>query len=156
MVNELIKRLTPAYATIVPLVVAGMVVIAITVTATILLVREPTPELNQHALFPDRDFRRSPFDLMDARDMCRYEVKQNFGDGLLSSHLNQLSTYRDHKRNIFVIVLDIEVGSTNARQSGMVYCNIDPVKYSVVYYRELFPNRGSILTRTLDFFSNLM
>ena len=138
------------------LIGGGVLLVAVTVAATLYFAGEKQQTKTSHVLFHDRDFRRAPFDLMDARDVCLYQTKSNFGRGLLSSHLNNRSTYYDQMKKIYIVVMDIEVGGADARESAVVYCNVDPREHLIVYYKELFPHRGSILTRTIDFLTRML
>lgn len=125
-------------------------------TMTIYLTSEKTEPVLPQTVFAGRDFRLTPFHLMDARDVCLNEAQTNMGALLLSSALDNRSTYHDPRRDIYVVVMKLSVGDSTSAEEVVVYCNVDPKQQLIVYYKELYPNRGSILSRTMDFFSKLM
>ena len=94
--------------------------------------------------------------MSDAYQYCLAEAEKQLGAALQRHAMDTISSHYKIKEDVFFIVLKVDVGSVSEYREASVYCNVDPKKYQVSYYKEVYPGEGrSILSRTIDFFSNL-
>ena len=87
-------------------------------------------------VFLERDFKRTPFALTDAHDACLYEVKSKLGERLLRSEMVPLSTRFNSDKGSYLVVLDADVGPINTWTNVLIYCDIDPLRHTVSFYRK--------------------
>lgn len=106
----------------------------------------------QSVLFKDRDFRRLPFELADAHDICHYNARTELGKTLLRSHLDNLSTHYDVESSIYSVVVKADVGMANKYRSVAIHCKIDASQHSLLSYREAYNTHRGILLSSIKFF----
>ena len=128
------------------------IVLVITLAVYFLSPRTSTSQKLQ-GLFEGRNFQYSPFELMDAHDVCLYNARDELGSGFLRSHVDDLSTRFDTRDNVYLIVLNVDVGTVNGYNTAKIYCTVDPSSYQLTYYKEVHEGKQSLLSRTLSFFS---
>lgn len=103
-------------------------------------------------LFKSRDFKRSPFELVDALDVCRFTAKGELGLELLRTNIDDLSTHLNDKTGIFLVVMKADVGTVKQYKSIGIHCKVSSISHKLVSYREIYgANRASIL-RSVKFF----
>ena len=103
-----------------------------------------------------RDYYRSPLNMSDAYQYCVVEAEKQLGPALLRYSLDEISSRYKQSENLFFVVLKVDVGVIHDFREASVYCDVDPNKYSVSYYKEVYPGEDrSILSRTIEFFSRL-
>ena len=88
------------------------------------------------AVFIGRNFERTPFALTDAHDACLYEVKSKLGERLLRSEMVPLSTRFNSDNGSYLVVLDADIGLINTWTNTLIYCDIDPLRHTVSFYRK--------------------
>lgn len=86
-------------------------------------------------LFADRNFAEAPFDANDASRACEAESKHKLGNSLLRTNINWHSTRFDEKRQLWLVVLDGDVGDLEQFESAHIYCYINPRSYEVSYLK---------------------
>ena len=101
-------------------------------------------------VFMQRDFSKTPFALMDAFDACVLQAESKLGASLLRSEMLPLSTRYNEKKNTYKVVLDADVGSIQEWTDAHIYCDIDPVKQRVSYYKEIYRGEPSLLSKTMS------
>ena len=132
--------------------VAVLTTLVILLTLFSLFVVNSLPEPRQD-IFAGRDFKRSPFVLSDAYDICIEGIKSEHQTGLLTSYMDEFSTRYDERQKSFLVVVDINVGDGTKATPGKVYCTINPRTYQMTYYKEVVEGQGSLLSRTISFLS---
>jgi hypothetical protein len=100
------------------------------------------------SLIPDFSFKRYSsgltgadavfigFALTDAHDACLYEVKSKLGERLLRSEMVPLSTRFNSDNGSYLVVLDADIGLINTWTNTLIYCDIDPLRHTVSFYRK--------------------
>lgn len=107
------------------------------------------------SVFAQRDFRYQPFDMIDAYNVCELEAKAKLGDSLLRSHMLPLSTHYDEISGTYLMVLNADVGSISLWSEATIYCSIDPAAEEISYYKEVYQQRPSLMSRTVNFLEDL-
>lgn len=107
-------------------------------------------------VFLERNFENTPFSLMDAHDACRYEAQAKLGDSLLRSEMLPLSTRFNVSKGTYFVVLDADVGVIEAWSGVTIYCDIDPSKQKISYYKEVHAHRRSLFGSAINLLSNLV
>ncbi len=107
-------------------------------------------------VFLERNFENTPFSLMDAHDACRYEAESKLGGSLLRSEMLPLSTRFNTKKGTYLVVLDADVGTIDTWSGVTIYCDIDPTKQKISYYKEVKTDQESLLGRTMNLLGSLV
>jgi hypothetical protein len=107
-------------------------------------------------VFLERNFENTPFSLMDAHDACRYEAKSKLGDTLLRSEMLPLSTRFNARKGTYLVVLDADVGAIDGWSGMTIYCDIDPSKQQISYYKEVHTDQQSLFSSTMSLLGNLV
>ena len=136
-----------------PVTVLSLLVVLLVFFSLFVVNSLPEP---RHDIFAGRDFKRSPFELTDAYDICYESIKLEHPRGLLTSYMDDLSTYYDERIKAYLIVVDINVGDGSKSVAGKVYCTINPVNYQVTYYKEVIEGQGSVFSRTIGVLSRVI
>jgi hypothetical protein len=124
---------------------------------TIYFTNEHTVDMSGgHAVFSQRDFTHTPFDLMDAYDACLLESKAKLGAGILRAHMLPLSTRYQPEKGTYLVVLSADVGSVREWSVVTVYCTVDPKAHEISYYKEVHDGQSSVLSRTMSALSELI
>lgn len=113
------------------------------------------PEPNRD-IFAGRNFNYSPFELTDAYDICHESIKSKHPRSLLTSYMDDLSTYYDERKKNYRVVIDINVGDSVRSMPGKVYCTVSPANYQLTHYREVIEEQGSIFSRALGVLSRVV
>lgn len=107
-------------------------------------------------VFEGRNFSRTPFSLMDAYDACVLESQARLGDSLLRHTMLPLSTRFEEKDKIYMVVLDVDIGTVKEWVTAHVYCSVDPSKEQISYYKEVYDGQPSLLSRTMSALTRLI
>ncbi len=108
------------------------------------------------AIFEQRDFSHTPFGLMDAYDACLLEAESKLGAGMLRAHMLPLSTRYQPNKGTYLVVLSADVGSIEKWTVLTVYCTVDPQVKEISYYKEVYENQPSLLSRTLSLLGGML
>jgi len=136
-----------------PVLVLTLLVILLTIFS--IFVANSLPEPRQD-IFAGRDFKRSPFELTDAYDVCLEGVHAEHGSHLLSSYMDDLSTRYNEREKAYLVVVDINIGDGELSNAAKVYCSINPRTYQLTYYKEVHEGQRSLLSRTISFLSQAL
>lgn len=107
-------------------------------------------------VFQGRDFSVSPFGLMDAYDACVMEAKSSLNGGMIRNEMLPLSTRYNEVNNTYLVVIDADVGTIQEWTTVTIYCDIDPDHKQVSYYKEIYGEQPSLLSRTLGVLGNFL
>lgn len=91
-----------------------------------------------------------PFDSLDASKVCQTEAKEKFEGRLLHSSVNWHSTRFQESRNVFVVMLDANVGTYTQQESANVYCYVNPRTESVSYFKAYDSNNQPMLSNAIN------
>lgn len=138
---------------LIPAAALSLVIILLAVFSV--FVSNSVPETRRD-IFAGRDFSRSPFELSDAYDLCYESIQVEHARDLLTSYMDDLSTYYDERKNTYLIVVDIQIGNGSKTMPGKVYCTINPARYKLTYYKEVIEGQGSFFARTVGFLSKVI
>ena len=134
---------------------AALALIASLTTLYIHSQRNLTLTTSPQAGHASRNYNLTPFDLMDAYDACVLEAEAKLGSNLLRQHMLPLSTRFDDRSGEYIVVLSADVGTVYDWNEATIYCNINPVKQEVSYYKEVHEGHQSILSRTINALGSL-
>lgn len=101
-------------------------------------------------LFEGRNFVQTPFDLIDAYDVCLRRAQTKIGTGLLRAHMLPLSTRLETDTGSYLMVISVDVGTAAEWQVATIYCDVDPKIQEVSYYKEVYPGRPSLMSRAMS------
>ena len=125
-----------------------IVVAAIFIASVFFMPKEP---VKTDQLFEGRDFRRAPFELVDAYNICQYNTKKANQNRLLTSEMDELSTSYDPIKKIYLVVLNANIGSYDEVEEAQIYCTIDARSYELAYYKEVYKEKRSLIARGISF-----
>lgn len=130
-----------------------MVAIALIVATVVVvsILRRPQ-HVDSELLFAGRDFRASPFGLTDAMTLCRAEMVQRYGDKVLLSYLDEMSSRWNPYERDFLIVLRALHGDSKQSQEVLIYCDIDPVQVEITYFKRQMRDERSFMERAGQLF----
>ena len=101
-------------------------------------------------LFEDRNYILTPFNLIDAYDVCVRRAQTKMGAGLLRAHLLPLSTRFETDSGSYLMVISVDVGTAAEWQVATIYCEVDPKIQEVSYYKEVYQGRPSFISRAMS------
>ncbi len=82
-----------------------------------------------------RNFQEIPFDSLDASRECEKEARDKFGEEYLRSTVDWHSTRFQETRNMYIVVLEADIGIRESFEQAKVYCYINPKSYVVSYFK---------------------
>lgn len=101
-----------------------------------------------------RDYTQTPFDVLDAQQLCQFQTQEVHGRHLIMSYLDTHSSRFEPATGIYKIFLVAHVGKRNDYEEAKIHCYIDPNKHLISHYKTIFSGKGSIMSRALKFFTN--
>lgn len=93
-----------------------------------------------------RDFQQVPFDSLDASESCRNESKGQFGQDFLRSTVDWHSTRFQENREVYIVVLDADIGTRENFEQARVYCYVNPKSYIVSYFKAYDSHNDAMLS----------
>jgi hypothetical protein len=133
-------------------IISAVAVTVFCCLVTVYLVYQHQYELRRTALFADRDFRSSPFEINDAVTVCDFEAKERYGTDLVRATYDAHSTRWDEKRKVYLIVMRGDVGDTTDYDEVMIYCYVDPRQQLVTYYKSSYLDPKALFGKKGGFF----
>ena len=106
-----------------------------------------------HAFNASRDYERTPFDELDAQQICQFQTQEQHGDKLVLSYLDTHSTRYDDLSYAYKVFIFAHIGTSAEYEEATIHCFIDPDKHLIKHYKTIFPERESLMTRALSFFT---
>ena len=98
-------------------------------------------------IFADRNFNEAPFNAQDAGLACTQESNQRFGATLVRSRVDWRSTRFDEGRELWLVVLNGDVGDLYQYDEATIYCYINPKTYVVSYFKAYDSESQPLLER---------
>ncbi|HEY7771679.1 MAG TPA: hypothetical protein VIC26_00750 [Marinagarivorans sp.] len=100
-----------------------------------------------------RDYRQTPFDILDAQQICQFQTQETHGKRLLMSYLDTHSSRFEPRLGIYKIFLVAHIGNRNEYDEATIHCHINPSKHLINHYKTVFPEKSSIMSRAIRFFT---
>ena len=100
-----------------------------------------------------RDYSQTPFDELDAQQLCQFQTQEVHGKHLLMSYLDTHSSRFEANAGIYKIFLVAHLGTRTNYDEAKIHCYIDPQKHLISHYKTVFSGKGSIMSRALKFFN---
>jgi hypothetical protein len=138
-------------------VLFALAVLLILVTSIVVFVfmGRSAEALGGHLIFQQRDFTTTPFSMMDAYDACVMESEARLGESLLRSHMLPLSTRYEALKDTYLVVINADVGNIEQWSEVMIYCNVNPAAEEISYYKEVYQDRPTLLSRSISVLTGL-
>ncbi len=89
------------------------------------------------------------FDSLDAARVCEIEAKEKFEGRLLHSSVNWHSTRFQESRNVYVVMLDGNVGEYTQQESVNIYCYVNPKSEQVSYFKAYDSDNKPMLSNAI-------
>jgi len=97
-----------------------------------------------------RDYRKVPFNSLDAVFNCEEETADKFSKDFLRSTVDWHSTRFQESRKVFIVVLDAHIGTRKHFEAAKVYCYINPKSYRVTYFKAYDSENKAMLSNGID------
>lgn len=98
----------------------------------------------------ERDYKKVPFNSLDAALNCEEETLEKFSGDFLRSTVDWHSTRFQKSRNVFIVVLDAHIGSRRHFEPVKIYCYVNPRSYRVSYFKAYDSNNRPMLSNGID------
>ncbi|WNO11237.1 hypothetical protein [Teredinibacter sp. KSP-S5-2] len=96
-----------------------------------------------------RNYKILPFDLLDATSICEQKTQKRYGDKMISSYIDNHSTYFDRSTYLYKVFMFARVGELRDSEEVVVHCFVNPSEYMVEHYRAFEPKKGSLMNRAV-------
>ena len=100
-----------------------------------------------------RDYSQTPFDILDAQQICQFQTQEVHGKHLIMSYLDTHSSRFEATMGIYKIFLVAHLGTRDNYEEANIHCYINPQKHLISHYKTVFPEKSSIMSRALKFFT---
>jgi hypothetical protein len=100
-----------------------------------------------------RDYAQTPFDVLDAQQICQFQTQEVHGNRLIMSYLDTHSSRFESSLGIYKIFLVAHVGTRSDYEEANIHCYIDPNQHLISHYKTIYPEKSSIMSRALKFFT---
>lgn len=101
-----------------------------------------------------RNYQQTPFDILDAQQICQHQTQETHGDRLLMSYLDTHSSRFEPRLGIYKIFLVAHIGVRGDYEEAKIHCHINPASHLINHYKTVFPEQSSIMSRAIKFFSS--
>ena len=105
---------------------------------------------NSSSSASQQSLQQVPFDSLDASKVCAAEAEEKFEGRLLHSSVNWHSTRFQESRNVFVVMLDANVGTYAQQESANIYCYVNPRTEDVSYFKAYDANNQPMLSNAIN------
>lgn len=99
-----------------------------------------------------RNYVQTPFDELDAHQICQYQSKETHGERLLMSYVDLHSSRYEPNTGIYKIFLKAHIGERAQYDEAIIHCHIDPDAHLISHYKTVYPTKASLMSRALSFF----
>ena len=99
-----------------------------------------------------RDYKRMPFDMIDATFYCQLQTELKFGEDLALSYIDEHSTRVDQRTGVIKIFMIAYVGELDNYEENSVHCFVDPERRMLTHYRTINIENATLMARALRFF----
>lgn len=99
-----------------------------------------------------RNYAQTPFDVLDAHQICQHQTKETHGDRLLMSYVDLHSSRFEQNTGEYKIFLNAHIGGRDQYDEAIIHCHIDPNAHLISHYKTVFPTKASLMSRALSFF----
>lgn len=93
-----------------------------------------------------------PYNQYDAEVLCQNQMKENIGDTLLRSYVDNHSTRLDSVSGVYRIYLKADVGTLRDYKEVMVYCQVNQYSKQLSYYKTVDPSKKPFSYADIQFF----
>lgn len=113
----------------------------------------PTTNGNAVVAFnASRNYSQTPFDVLDAHQICQHQSRETHGDRLLMSYVDLHSSRYEQATGTYKIFLNAHIGDRDNYDEAIIHCHIDPKAHLISHYKTVYPTKASLMSRALSFF----
>jgi hypothetical protein len=100
-----------------------------------------------------RNYNLTPFDELDAQQICQHQSRESHGNQLVLSYLDTHSSRFEPRTGFYNVFLIAHIGTRSSYDEAVIHCYVDPQQHLINYYKTVYPLRASLMSRALKFFS---
>lgn len=135
----------------------AFILLALALTAGVLayFIKTLIPPTNGQAVLAfnaTRNYQQTPFDVLDAQQICQHQTKETHGSRLVMSYLDTHSSRYEETTGMYKIFLKAHIGDLSHHEEATIHCHIDPDEHLISYYKTVFSTKSSLMNRALSFF----
>ncbi|WNO08468.1 hypothetical protein [Teredinibacter sp. KSP-S5-2] len=93
-----------------------------------------------------------PYNQYEAEVLCQNQMRENIGDTLLRSHVDNHSSRLDNVSGIYRIYLKADVGTLRDYKEVMVYCQVNQYNKQLSYFKTVDPSKKPFSYADIQFF----
>ena len=101
-----------------------------------------------------RNYEQTPFDELDAQQICQFQTQDQYRGQLLLTYLDTHSSRYEPSLGIFKIFLVAHIGERGNYEEANIHCYINPQDHLIEHYKAIFPQKSSLMSRALSFFTH--
>lgn len=99
-----------------------------------------------------RNYDMTPFDELDAQNICQLQTQEVHGKQLLTSYIDVHSSRFEPSAGVYKIFLVAHLGTRSHYEEAAIHCQINPYQHNIKHYKTVFSKNSSIMSRALKFF----
>lgn len=99
-----------------------------------------------------RNYSQTPFDVLDAHQICQYQSRETHGNRLLMSYVDLHSSRFEPDTGVYKIFLNAHIGVRDEYDEAIIHCHINPEAHLISHYKTVIPSKASLMSRALSFF----
>ena len=114
------------------------------------------PELNTASVLKfnqGRNYDQTPFDELDALQICQFQTKDTHGENLVLAYLDSHSSRFESASGVYKVFLFARIGKPKEYEEAVIHCHINPHKHLIEHYKTVYPEKRSLMSRALKFFT---
>ena len=133
--------------------------IAVTITAigsASVIFYALTPKVNTKSVVDfnkTRNYRQTPFDELDALQICQYQTREIHSTRLLTSYVDSHSSRFEHSTGVYKVFVFARIGEARDYDDAIIHCHINPHKHLIEHYQTVYPEKPSLISRAFKLFS---